>query len=385
MRSEDDLRRGLARGAWIALAVGLAGLLACAAGWVVARPQLYRSWLWAFLFFTGLGVGCAGVVMLHHLVGGGWGFAVRRLLEAGARTAFLFPILFLPVVAGLEALYPWTHHPLPAKEAYLNVPFFLGRAAVYFAVWILGAWILARTSLRQDRTRDRASRHRLQRLSGPGLVLYGFTLTFAAVDWAMSLEPHWLSSIYGLLFLAGQLLSTFALMAAAAAAIRAYAPFAQALSGRRLHDLGNLLFMSVLLWAYVNFSQFLLIWSGNLPEEVTWYLSRARGSWAVVALGLIVFHFALPFLLLLAGDLKRNPRALGGVAVLLLLLRFVDLFWLVVPSFFPDGVRVHWLDLAAPAAVGGVWTAAWLFFLRRAPLLPQGDPRFDVAEEAAHG
>ena len=384
MRSEDELRRRIGRGAWIALAVGLLGLLACAAGWVVARPQLFRSWLWAFLFWTGLGVGCAGVAMLHHLVGGGWGFAVRRLLEAGARTAFLFPILFLPVWAGLDVLYPWTHEALPAKEAYLNKAFFLARSFGYIAIWMLGAWLLARASFRQDRTRDRAARHRLQRLSGPGLLVYGFTLTFAAVDWAMSLEPHWLSSIYGLLFLSGQLLSTFALAAVAAALVRAYAPFGGALSGQRLHDLGNLLFMSVLLWAYVNFSQFLLIWSGNLPEEVTWYLARARGSWGVVALALLALHFALPFLLLLDGDLKRSPRALGAVAGLVLVLRLVDLFWLVAPSFFPAGLQVHWLDAAAPAAIGGLWTAAWLFFLRRAPLLPLGDPRF-AAEEVAHG
>lgn len=331
------------RAAWIAGAVGAAGLAACAAGWAIEPSRLYRAWLWAFLFWTGLGVGCAGVLMIHNLTGGGWGFPVRRVLRAGAATIVLAPLLFLPLLAGLDAIYPWAREPVPEKSAWLNAPFFVARAAAYFAVWILGAWVLSRPSAR--------------RVSGPGLLLYAFTLSFAAVDWGMSLEPHWFSSVYGLLFIAGQLLSTFAVLALAAAILR--------VDAQRLHDLGNFLFMAVLLWAYLSFSQFLIIWSGHLPEEASWYASRSRGGWGLLAALLAALGFALPFLLLLRRDVKRSPRALAAAAVLVLLMRLADTFWWVAPAFYPDGLRVHWVDLAAPAAIGGLWVSTSFFFLNR--------------------
>lgn len=320
------------RNAWISLGAGGAGLVACGAGWDVDRLQFYRSWLWAFLFWAGLGVGSAGVAMLHHLVGGGWGAAVRRPLEAGAGTAFVLPLLFLPLLG----FYP-------------SEGFFLGRAGLYFAVWMLGAWMLRRSALNEDRRR---------RLSAIGLLAFAFTLSFAAVDWAMSLEPGWSSSIYGLLFIGGQLLSAFA-----AAAL--WASVKPDISARSRHDVGNLLFMAVLLWAYLSFSQILIVWSGNLPEESAWLLRRTRGGWGSLAGGLALFGFALPFLLLLRQDVKRSPLALAAVALVVLLSRLADTFWWVAPAFFPDGLRLHWLDFAAPVAVGGLWLAAWFFFHSR--------------------
>lgn len=335
----------LARAGRAALGVGLAGLIACALGWATdERARVYQSWLWAFLFWAGLGVGCAGVLMIHQLVGGDWGGPLRKPLEAGAATALLLPAFFLPLLLGLDELYPWTREPLEEKRAYLNTPFFLLRSAAYFALWILGFLLLRRG--------DDAAR---RRLSGPGLLVYAFTLSFAAIDWAMSIEPHWSSSIYGLLFIAGQLLSTFAAAALAVVLLRA-----GGLDERRLHDLGNLLFMAVLLWAYVSFSQFLLIWSGNIPEEVAWYARRARGGWGLWAAALALVGFALPFFLLLRSDVKRAPRSLAVAAALVLVARLADTFWWVSPAFNPDGPRPHWLDLAAPAAIGGFWVASCL-------------------------
>lgn len=335
----------LARAGRAALGVGLAGLIGCALGWALEeRARVYQSWLWAFLFWAGLGVGCGGVLMIQALVGGAWGGLLRRPLEAGAATAWLLPAFFLPLLPGLDVLYPWTHEPVEEKRAYLNTPFFLLRSAAYFALWIGGFLLLRRGS-------DEARR----KLSGPGLLMYAFTLSFAAVDWAMSIEPHWSSSIYGLLFIAGQLLSTFA---AAALAVVLLKP--GELDERRLHDVGNLLFMAVLLWAYVSFSQFLLIWSGNIPEEVAWYARRSRGGWGAWAAVLALVGFALPFFLLLRRDVKRAPRALAVAAAVVLLARLADTFWWVSPAFHPDGPRPHWLDLAAPCAIGGFWVASCL-------------------------
>lgn len=371
-----------------AFVAGGAGLAGCLAGALLAPRQFFASYLFAFLFWSGFPLGSLALVMLHHLVGGDWGRLLRRLLEAGLRTMPLVALLFLPVLAGLGEIYPWARAGeadavLEHKRPYLNAPFFAARAAVYFAAWTGLAALLGGWSRRQDETGDPRLLRRFRLVSGPGLVLFGLTATFASVDWAMSLEPRAYSSIYGMLFMAGQGLSALAAAAVGLAALSRRPPLSRVASPARLMDVGNLLFAFVLLWAYLNFSQFLILWSGNLPDEIPWVLSRGRGGWPAAAAFLLVFHFAVPFFLLLVRRAKRSALALGAVAGGLLAMRLVDVFWLVAPAFRPGDAGVHALDLAAVAGVGGIWFGCFLGALGSRPLLPLRDPQTErlLAEE----
>lgn len=371
-------------------AVGTAGLIVCLAGAVFNAPQVFRSYLVAYLFAIGFPLGCLSLLMLHHLVGGNWGFVIQRLLEAGVRTFPLMALLFLPIAAGAHDLYLWARPEavaadplLQQKSLYLNLPFFYGRAVLYFAAWIVLGHLLSKWSLQQDRSGDTHLTRRLQTLSGPGLVLYGLTVTFAMIDWAMSLEPHWYSTIYGMAFIVSDGLAALALAICVAAALVERGPLARVAGADHFHDLGNLLLAFVMLWAYLGFSQFMIIWMENLKEEIPWYLHRTIGGWQAIALMLVAFQFALPFVLLLSRAAKRRPRFLAGIAVVVLIMRWVDLFWLVAPAFHPQGFYFHWLDLAALAGVGGVWAALFLRYLDAHSLVPLRDPRFAPAAHQA--
>jgi hypothetical protein len=370
--------------------VGVAGLMVCLAGVFFDAPQFYRSYLVAYLFAIGFPLGCLALLMLHHLVGGNWGFVVQRLLEAGVRTLPLMALLFLPIAAGAHDLYLWARPDavaadplLQQKGMYLNLPFFYARAVLYFAVWIVLGQLLSQWSVEQDRSGDANLTRRLQNLSGPGLVLYGLTVTFAMIDWAMSLEPHWYSTVYGLAFVVGNGLAALALVICVAAALVEQGPLARVAGADHFHDLGNLLLAFVMLWAYLGFSQFMIIWMENLKEEIPWYLHRTMGGWQVVALALVAFQFALPFVLLLARAAKRRPQFLAGIAVVVLIMRWVDLFWLIAPAFQPQGFYFHWLDLAALGGIAGIWAATFLGYVDAHSLVPLRDPRFAPAAHQA--
>lgn len=375
-----------------AFLAGAAGLAVCAGGGFLNPEQFFRSYLLGYLLWIGIALGSLGIVMLHHLTGGGWGFVIRRCLESGARTLPFMAALFLPLLLGLSDIYPWARPAemsrdalLRHKSAYLNVPFFVIRTGCYFAVWIGLTACITRWSLEQDRTADPRLTRRLQVLSGPGLVAYGLTATFAAIDWAMSLEPHWFSTIYGILFIVGQVLASLAFMIPVALQLADREPLAQVITPARLQDLGNLLLAFVMLWAYIAFSQYLIIWAGNLPEEIPWVLHRTRGGWQWIALGLTVFHFVVPFLLLLSRGTKRDASVLSAVAVGLIVMRLVDLFWLVAPAFHHTGVAIHWMDVVAPVGIGGIWVALFLRQLQGTPLVPIHDPRLRELLERARG
>jgi hypothetical protein len=362
---------------------GAAGLLASLVGALVSPTQFFRSYLFAFLFWNGVALGCLSLLMIQHLTGGRWGLAIRRLLEAGTRTLPLLVLLFLPVAFGLKRIYPWAdleqadHHLREAvalKHLYLNVPFFLGRAVFYFAVWLVLALLLNRWSLESDAGMDLRHARRLRSISGGGLLLMGLTITFMSIDWAMSLDPRWFSTIYGMLFMIGQALSALALCVVVISYIGTERPVSAVASHDTVHDLGKLMFAFVMVWAYISFSQFLIIWSGNLPEEITWYLRRLQGGWRFVGLFLVLFHFALPFLLLLSRGLKRRPKMLGLVALWVLAVRVLDVFWIVRPEFPPQGLDLHWLDVTLPIGIGGVWLGAFAWQLKTRPLLPLGEP-----------
>jgi Ni/Fe-hydrogenase subunit HybB-like protein len=266
---------------------------------------------------------------------------------------------------------------LQQKAVYLNVPFFIARAVLYFAVWITVAQRLTRWSGEQDQTRaDRTLVERLQTLSAPGLVLYGLTVTFSSIDWVMSVEPKWYSSIYGMIFMVSHGLTGLAFVIGAVYFLSRREPLAKVRLPWVLQDLGNLLLALVMLWAYTSFSQFLIIWIENLRHEIPWYLHRLAGGWGVIAVLLVVLQFALPFLLLLSRSVKRKTGALFVVAVLIAAMHLMEMWWFIAPTFHPEGFALHWTTVLAPLGIGGLWLGAFLGQLRRRPLLPVGDPRF---------
>jgi hypothetical protein len=390
MNTVETLQPGIARLQKTALVVGAAALVLCVAAGLRSPTQFFRSYLLAFVFWIGLPLGCSAILMLHHMVGGTWGFPLRRLLESGTKTLWLMALLILPILFRLPALYSWAdpskvkvNPVLQYKQPYLNVPFFVARTVVYFAAWMALAYFLNKWSSQQDETGEPGLTRRLQSLSGPGLLIYGLTVTFASVDWVMSLEASWFSTIYGMIFMVTQALAAMALVTLAVILLAKQEPLAGLISPRVLNDYGNLLLTFTMLWAYLSFSQYLIIWAGNLRDEIPWYLSRAQGGWAWVALGLIVFHFAVPFLLLLSRFVKRRAQILGWVAAGLVVMSVVDIFWLTVPAFERAGPEFHLTDWLAMVGVGGLWVWQFAAQLKGRPLLPLHDPR--LREIMQHG
>jgi len=374
------------------LVVGAVALALCVAGAVSNPPEFFHAYLTAHLFWLGIALGCLAVLMLHHLVSGRWGFVIQRLLEAGSRTLPLMALLFVPLLFGLRELFLWARPEAVAAQAilrhrapYLNGPFFFARAVLFFAIWIALASLLSKWSLEQDRTAAPDLTRRLQRLSGPGLVLYGLTVTFAAFDWVMTLGPQWHSTIFGAVFMVGQGLAALCFVVVVSSRLADRGPLSGVISPKVFQDLGNLMLAFVMLWAYMAFSQYLIIWSGNLPDEIPWYVSRMAGGWMWVAMFLIAFHFTVPFLLLLSRTTKRRAEILRGVALGLLIMRLVDLYFIVTPALHPGEVTIHWMDVLAPIGIGGIWLWAFLGYLRGEALLPLHDPRFAGMPEPAHG
>lgn len=368
------------------IAGGLAVLLCIFAA--LKSPQIfYPSYLMGYLLILGFALGSLGLLMLQHLTSGQWGIVIRRPLESATRTLPLLAVLFLPIVFGMKYLYgAWLdpervrEEPLSSlQQSYLTAHGFYVRAVIYFVVWIGLMLIFNYWSREQDiRQDDRLLRRRFKLLAGPGIILYVFVMTFAAIDWAMSITPHWASTIYGFLFVAGQLISSMALMIAIVVLLSRTAPMAGLIHKRHIHDLGKFLLTFILLWAYFSFSQLLIIWSGNQPEEITFYRSRLYGGWGAVAVVVLIFHFFVPFFLLLSRDLKRNPRLLPMVAIWMIFMRLVDLFWITRPEFtlraFPT-----WIDIVVPIALVGLWLGYFAFNLQKMPLLPLGDPHLPEA------
>ena len=373
-----------------ALTVGGTALLVSILGAVRTPGLFYQSYLMSFMLILGLTLGSLGLVMLQHLTSGHWGIIIRRPLESATRTLPLLVAFFLPIMfVGMKYLYGAWLNPERVKEEplsdfqqkYLTHVGFITRAVIYFAIWLLLMALFNSWSKQQDANQtDRALRRRLKMLAGPGIILYVFVMSFAAIDWVMSLSPHWASTIYGFLFVAGQLISSMSLMIAVVVLLARAEPFASVLQKRHLHDLGKLLLAFVMLWAYFDFSQLLIIWSGNLPEEISFYRTRLYGGWGVVAVVVLVFHFFVPFFLLLSEDVKRNAKVLPKIAVWLIFMRLVDLFWMTRPEFTSRAVPT-WLDVVLPIALGGLWLGYFAFNLKQLPLLPLGDPKLAEAIE----
>ncbi|MPY91199.1 MAG: hypothetical protein GEU99_25220 [Luteitalea sp.] len=373
----------------VALALGGVALLVALVGAVVDTEQFYRSYLLGYIFTLAIPMGCLGLLMIQHLTGGGWGMVTRRTLEAAVRTLPLMALLFVPIALGLSHLYEWTHAEIVAtdrvlqwKAPYLNPTFFVIRAVFYFGLWTTMALLLTKWSREQDATGGDDWRLRL--VSGPGILLFGLTITLASVDWVMSLDAHWYSTIFGLLFMVSEGLSALAFVILMTFFLSRTPEMSRVLTPKRFHDLGKLLLTFVMLYAYLAFSQFLLIWSANLPEEVTYFLIRTRERWQWLSVLVIVGHFAFPFCLLLLRDLKRQANRLAMLAVIILAMRFLETYWLVVPNFRADQMSVHWLDVTVALGLVGLWLAAFCWNLKGRALLPVGDPYLEEALADGH-
>jgi len=373
-----------------ALIVGIVFLVVLVAGVFFNVRQFFQAYLVGWTFWTGITVGSLALLMLQHLTGGGWGLVIRRSLEAATRTLPLMAVLFIPVLIGAHSIYhEWADHEEAAKHEvvqfktpYLNLPFFTVRAVIYFGIWIALAFFLNRWSLAQDRTADNRYTKNMRVLSGPGMVILIFSVTFASIDWYMSLEPEWFSTIYGFIFVAAWSLSALAFVIAVMARLAREEPMRRIVAPLHFHDLGKLLLALVMLWAYFAFSQYLIIWSGNLPEEITWYIRRMHGGWGATIVTIAILHFAAPFLFLLSRGIKRNPGRLVLIAVLVLVMRAVDLLWMLVPAF----EHRMWIliDIAALIGFGGLWLAFFTWQLGKRSLIPINDPQFESTLEQMH-
>ncbi len=387
------------------LGIGGIGVLACFAGMYLQPEQALRGWLLGFIFWAGIGIGGLGILLLQYVTGGAWGVVIRRVAEACSRTIPLLAVLFLPIVFGIYRLYDWVNLAAAGNDKiiewrgwYMDPTWWIVRSAVYFLLFFLMAMLLNNWSKQQDSAPDyeKSSEFlgRATRVSGPGIVLFVMVVTFASVDWMMTLEPHWFSTIWGFLFVAGWALSCFSFSVAILAYLQTTAPMDEVLGKRHFHDIGKLMLALVMVWAYFNFSQYLIIWSGNLTEETPFYLVRSKGGWGAIGLLLIFFHFAFPFLILLMQDFKRKAKWLAALAIFILFMRLLDMFFIIGPSPMVGEVEKHLLevpfrftiwDVISPLAVGGIWMWWFLRELRSRPIVPFNDPFFENAIKHGKG
>jgi len=390
--SESGNKDILAGGRRVALVVGVAGLAICAWSALTDTATFFQAYLLAFAYVAAVTLGSLSILLIQHTVTGRWGLAIRRHLEAATRLLPLIAVLFIPVVLGLHHLYGWADPAVVAgsavlqrKVAYLNVPGFIGRAVLYFAVWLTLAYILNRWSRRQDTITDVNLPIRFRQLAAPGLVAYALTVTFASFDWLMSLEPEWYSTMFGVQFFAGGALAAMSVTILVLSRTAKQGPLAAILKPETIGDLGNLTLAFTLFWTYVTFSQFLIIWSGNLPEEVPWYWDRVNGGWQYVGISLGLLQFIVPFLCLLPRSNRRDLRRLARLAAFILVMRFADLLWIVGPTFSPGLFRFPLVNVGAMAMLGGLWFWLYAGQLGRLPLLPLKDARLTAKEDSRHG
>lgn len=357
--------------------------------------SFFQVYLMAYLFWFGLGMGSLALLMIHHLTGGRWGFIVRRLLEGGAMTLPLMALLFVPILLGMGDLYKWVDPAYVAgdpilehKEVYLNPPAYTIRTIIYFIIWVGGAVLLYKWSGDQDKAPDGDFKPamRMRYLSGAGMVLYVITMTMASVDWAMSIEPHFFSTMYGVLFMVGQGLSTFAFLLLVLVFMRSTQPLSEVVVPARVHDVGKLMLAFTILWTYINYGQFVIIWSGNLPEFTPWYIHRSESGWLVVSVVMLLFQFAVPFFVLLSRPLKRALSGVSIVAALVFVMQMVYIFWLIAPDFYTSGFDASTLlpYIGALLVVGGLWLAVFAQVLKQRPLLPLNDMRNDPRARKGH-
>ena len=360
------------------------------------REEFFRAYLLGFMSWLGVALGSMAILMIRHLTGGGWGMVIRRILGAAMRTLPLLAVLFIPLIFGMRSLYIWARplelvadkhlreHLEDITKTYLTTNGFIIRAIIYFAIWNLLSFLLSHWSRQTDAAGAPDNTQKFKAVAGPGLILYGFTISFAAIDWVMSLDPSWISTIFGLVILIGEVLSAMCFAVVVERILFNYKPMSEMLKPDFVHDHGKWMLTFIMVWAYFNYSQWLIIWAGNLPMEISYYLRRLNGGWGYVGLFIVIFHFAIPFAILLSRPFKRNIRKLVWLAVWLMVMRYVDLFWVIEPNF-SQTFKFTLADVVVPVAIGGLWLAYFFRNLGALPLLPAFDPSAgEVLESHPH-
>ena len=386
-RLDGLMKVGIGVGVLASIGVGL-GLAQDVDG---NKQQLLESYLYSYLFWIGLSLGSLAFGILHYLTGGRWGVRLERILQSGMGTLPLMLLLFIPIWMNMQDLYPWSRPGamesalMHKKEFWLNSNGWTLRIFIYFAIWLGCAWLLTSRGKKKDATGDKNADSGVRFLAGPMIILHVLAVTFAVIDWAMSLEPEWFSTMYGVIFIAGQGISTLAFAILVCAWLRKDEQFGKLFSTSHFHDLGTLMFAFSMFWTYTSFSQYLIIWSGNIAEETPWYLHRTGHGWQNVAITLVVLSWFLPFILLLQRRLKQQAHLLVGVAVVVLIARFVDVYWQIAPAFHHEGFTApHWMDLVMPFAIGGFWVALFAWLLKARPITNSQIEMIHAEAHAAH-
>jgi hypothetical protein len=381
-RLADKGRFGL-----IALVVGIAGLALTLVGLFVDKEQFFFSYHVAFVYWVTIALGMLFFTLLQHVTGAVWSIVVRRASEAMSMTLPYLFLFFIPLLFGAHSLFHWTHteavaedHLLQWKSGYLNMAFFIVRAVLFFGIWTCLAYFLNKHSLAQDRDGDPSHQASMRKLSAGGMFLFAFSLTFASFDWLMSMNPHWYSTMFGVYVFVGGFLAALSFMTVYYQGLKGRGVLQDVVTVDHYHDLGRMIFAFTVFWAYIGGSQYFMIWYANIPEETVWFLTRWEGGWKTVSILLIFLHFGVPFITLAFFAMKRNPAVLRVIALLLIVMHYVDMYWLVMPT--RGAFHFSWMDLTAVAGIGGI--VLWLFYRRFAkyPLVPVKDPK--LADSLAH-
>lgn len=364
--------------------IGVAGLIASGVGYFFDADQFFFSYLVSFTFFTGIGLAALLMVMLHHITRSDWGVVVRRISETFSANLAVWGIFIIPVLLGIHNLYHWSHEDavmadkiLKGKAAYLNTPFFIGRQVLYFAIWGFLGYKLHKASVDMDKTADWGITTYMRKLSAPGILLFALTVAFAGFDWLMSLDPHWFSTMFGVYFFAISFQSFWPVMILLVFFLQGQGLLKNTIGKAHVYDLGAWFFAFTVFYAYIAFSQFLLIYYANLPEETLWYYHRLEGSWKYIAYSLLVFRFAVPFLVLMNREAKHNRKVLGAVSVLVLVIHFAEIYWIAMPVLFKHGIHFSWMDITSFLGLGGIFFGLFFNRFKKHKMVPVNDPKLD--------
>jgi hypothetical protein len=341
------------------LAVAIIGAVVLVLGLFLDSKQFFSSYLIGYMYILSISLGCLGLILLHNLVGGGWGTLVRPYLEAGSRLLPILALLFIPIFIGFHKLYPWAHDHsalIEAKKLYLNQTFFWFRAVLYFVLWTSFTLYFNKKGVLPEGSPEQSKN---KGLSGVALILFFLSVTFASIDWVMSLDPFWYSSMFGVLQVAQSLMSTFSLLIILVA-LSVGPDVEKEISIEHLHAMGKFLFMSVMFWAYISFSQLLIIWAGQIPEETVWYYHRFKNGWKIIAFALISLQFFVPFFILLSRKIKRKLHQVTKVAVWLLVMRVFEEIWIIRPTTHPEAHFPHWMDFVAVLALSAIFLSLFI-------------------------
>jgi hypothetical protein len=364
----------------IGLMLLLAGLVIVILGYLVNPDRAAYNNIIALAFLISIAVGSLFFTAIEFLAGAVWSTPFRRISEFLSSLVWVIPVLFIPLLININSVFHWTH-PLPSEKSlidkapYLNVNFFVIRVLAFWLIWIIFYFFLSKNSRKQDFTKDQFLTRKNIKLSAVFMPFFAITISFTAIDWLMSTEPHWFSTIFGVYYFSGTVLTALSAVTIFVITLNTNEYLVKGISNDSYYSLGALLFAFTNFWAYIAFSQFLLIWYANLPEETFWFLARWEGNWKIFSIGLIVIHFLVPYIGLLTQPSKMNPKRLVVMAGWILFAHYYDLFWLVMPNFFKDGIPLNWIEFGFPIFISGLVILVFYYQSKKNNLVAIGDPK----------